>query len=83
MAELKTSLNTCTKRIDGLEARVDALEQRAIARPENTGNVGDIVEELRQELNERDQDLLANDIEVQLAGDKCGEPCSHHAGHRI
>nr|XP_049701704.1 uncharacterized protein LOC126055635 [Helicoverpa armigera] len=64
MVELKSTLNTCSTRIDGLEARVDALEQRATSVPANPGSIDKIVEELKRELNDRDQDLLANDIEV-------------------
>ncbi|KAH9633485.1 hypothetical protein HF086_013162 [Spodoptera exigua] len=77
MSELKTALSCCSARVDGLEARVDALELRATSRPTNSDNVGDIVEELRRELNERDQELLANDIEVSNLPEERAENPTH------
>lgn len=77
MAELKSTLKTCSTRIDGLEARVDALEQRATSRPPNSDNVGEIVEELKRELNDRDQELLANDIEVSNLPEEKAENPTH------
>uniref|UniRef100_A0A2A4ITG1 FP protein C-terminal domain-containing protein n=1 Tax=Heliothis virescens TaxID=7102 RepID=A0A2A4ITG1_HELVI len=86
MLELKTTMNTCSTRIDGLEARVDALEQRAISGPTNSDNVGEIVEELRRELNDRDQELLANDIEVSNLPEEKAENPTHiikAIGHKL
>ncbi|KAH9630837.1 hypothetical protein HF086_009953 [Spodoptera exigua] len=61
MAQLGSSMSSCNVRIDGLEARISALKQRA-----STGHssADEVVEELRSELNDRDQDLLANDVEI-------------------
>ncbi|XP_047024341.1 uncharacterized protein LOC124633214 [Helicoverpa zea] len=86
MSELKSTLNCCSARVDGLEARVDALEQRATSRPTNSDNVGVIVEELRRELNDRDQELLANDIEVSNLPEEQAENPTHlikALGHKL
>lgn len=64
ISEFKSSIITCISRIDSLEARVDALEQRISTGPANTDAANNIVNDLRRELNERDQDLLSNDIEI-------------------
>ncbi|XP_047032447.1 uncharacterized protein LOC124639196 [Helicoverpa zea] len=64
MMDLKLSMQSCNTRIDGLEARINALEQRRETSPSTHSSVEGIVEELRRELNDRDQDLLSNDIEI-------------------
>ncbi|XP_026743694.1 uncharacterized protein LOC113505274 [Trichoplusia ni] len=85
MAELKTTLNSCSTRIDGLETRVDALEKLATSSPSNS-NVDGIVEDLMRELNDRDQDLLANDIEVSNLPEGKAENPAHIfkvIGHKL
>lgn len=61
MVQLKNSMHHCNTRIDSLEARISALEQQPSS---GHSSVDGVVEELRRELNDRDQDLLGNDIEV-------------------
>ncbi|XP_026744697.1 uncharacterized protein LOC113506032 [Trichoplusia ni] len=85
MAELKTTLNSCSTRIDGLETRVDALEKLATSSSSNS-NVDGIVEDLMRELNDRDQDLLANDIEVSNLPEGKAENPAHIfkvIGHKL
>ncbi|XP_026729549.1 uncharacterized protein LOC113495143 [Trichoplusia ni] len=60
--DIKLTTNTCNTRIDGLETRINALEQQRATTTQSS--VEGIVEELRRELNDRDQDLLGNDIEI-------------------
>ncbi|XP_047036585.1 uncharacterized protein LOC124642275 [Helicoverpa zea] len=61
MAQLVSAMSHCNGRIDGLEARISALEQQAAT---GRSSADEVVEELRRELNDRDQDLLANDVEI-------------------
>ncbi|XP_047034522.1 uncharacterized protein LOC124640680 [Helicoverpa zea] len=61
MAQLVSAMSNCNGRIDGLEARISAMEQRAAT---GRSSADEVVEELRRELNDRDQDLLANDVEI-------------------
>ncbi|XP_022831319.1 uncharacterized protein LOC111359858 [Spodoptera litura] len=66
MSRLGAALGVCSARVDGLEARLDVLEQRATATTVSSGscNLDRVVEDLRREINDRDQDLLVNDVEV-------------------
>ncbi|KAJ8709319.1 hypothetical protein PYW07_009145 [Mythimna separata] len=75
MAELKSTLGTCNTRIDSLEARVDVLEMQASS--VSATSVDRVVEELRRELNDRDQDLLSNDIEVSNLPEHKAENTAH------
>ncbi|KAJ8707945.1 hypothetical protein PYW08_008489 [Mythimna loreyi] len=63
MAGLKVAMGSCNDRIDRLEARLDALEQRA-SDPPKPGAAEELIEDLMRELNDRDQALLVNDIEI-------------------
>ncbi|KAH9639648.1 hypothetical protein HF086_009101 [Spodoptera exigua] len=66
MARLGAALSNCGARIDGLEARLGVLEQRAAANADTScsNNLDKVLEDLRREMNDRDQDLLTNDVEV-------------------
>ncbi|XP_026747005.1 uncharacterized protein LOC113508249 [Trichoplusia ni] len=76
MMEIKTSMRNCNARIDGLEARISALEQKA----SSGGSSSDgIVDELRRELNDRDQELLANDLEISNIPEAAADNPTHIA----
>uniref|UniRef100_A0A2A4KAI6 FP protein C-terminal domain-containing protein n=1 Tax=Heliothis virescens TaxID=7102 RepID=A0A2A4KAI6_HELVI len=66
MAQLKAALNTSGERIDAVEARVEALEKKFEQKilPTNSDHVDNTIAELKCQLNERDQELLLNDIEI-------------------
>ncbi|CAH1286854.1 unnamed protein product [Chrysodeixis includens] len=60
LATLKGSVSGYSERIDTLEKKVESLEQRAC----DSTRVDSVIAELRQQLEDRDQELLANDIEI-------------------
>ncbi|KAJ8706727.1 hypothetical protein PYW07_012805 [Mythimna separata] len=65
MAEIKDTLKASDQRMDNLEARVGSLELKLEQKvqPDRDG-LDDVIGELRCQLNDRDQELLLNDIEV-------------------
>lgn len=81
MSELRSSLDKCTERMNTLEGRVTALEcvekQTILS---SDASVIDTIAELRQELNERDQELLINDIEITNCPESIGENPIHLVG---
>lgn len=65
MAQIKESLRISDERIDTLETRVGALEHRLQQEvPPDRDPLENTIAELKCQLNERDQELLLNDIEV-------------------
>lgn len=63
ISDLKTSIKSCNERIDGLSERVSKLEQQR----NDEGNIESLentIAELKMDLNERDQEILTNDIEI-------------------
>ncbi|XP_030039725.1 uncharacterized protein LOC115455187 [Manduca sexta] len=64
MAELKDSLKGCAEHMNSLEARVDALEHKLSEKASDKSPLEGVVAELKSQLNERDQELLLNDVEV-------------------
>lgn len=66
MAQLKDALNTSCERMDTIEARVEALEIKHEQKilPTHNDHVDNTIAELKCQLNERDQELLLNDIEI-------------------
>lgn len=80
IAELKSAVSLSSTRLGNMETRVDSLE----------GKLGEFhlapvkeleltVMNLRQELNERDQLALANDVEISNLPEEAGENASHLA----
>lgn len=60
MNDIRAALNEYKGTVKGLENRVCVLENK-----QTTGlDVGDVIIQLKQDLNNRDQDLLLNDIEI-------------------
>ncbi|KAJ8735626.1 hypothetical protein PYW07_007246 [Mythimna separata] len=65
MAQLKDSLKASDQRVDNLEARLGSLEQRLEQKVHpDRGHLENTIDELRCQLNARDQELLLNEIEV-------------------
>lgn len=79
MAEIRNAISTNNKRIDGLESRLEALENRQF---ENTseGKVERLektIAQLNLELNDRDQEMLAADLEISNLPENPGENVGH------
>ncbi|KAL0901386.1 hypothetical protein ABMA27_006660 [Loxostege sticticalis] len=76
---LTSAVEVCNRRIDELAVRVDAVEQNrgdnadtaAIAALERT------VADLKLDLNDRDQELLCNDVEISGIPEENSERCCH------
>ncbi|KAL4705118.1 hypothetical protein ACJJTC_009749 [Scirpophaga incertulas] len=63
IVNLKTDIGYCRERMDVIEDRVCNLEKRFEKEdPSSSVHIEETVAELRLQLNERDQDLLLNDI---------------------
>ncbi|XP_063357888.1 uncharacterized protein LOC134648207 [Cydia amplana] len=92
MHALRTSLTSLTARIDGCDRRLDGCEDRIGAlcarvesletRPQLSDAAPDsslveTVSQLRLELNDRDQELLLNDIEITSVPESSGENAMH------
>lgn len=74
IADIRASLHMCTSNLDKLENRVSELEKR--------GSIeklvdDDTITQLKQHLNDRDQELLANDVEVVNLPEITGENTLH------
>lgn len=53
MTALRASMHSCNSRLDCLEARISAVEERAVP-SNNSSNVEAVIENLKRELNDRD-----------------------------
>lgn len=74
---LSGKITECECRIDSLDNRIAALE-RTPDNPElSNGSLSASIEQLRAELNDRDQDLLLNDVEVSCIPEQRGESLPH------
>ncbi|XP_073951900.1 uncharacterized protein [Choristoneura fumiferana] len=79
MSGLALRIDGCDGRISALCARVELLESK----PETRADNGDpeamlsTIGQLRMELNDRDQDMLLNDIEVSCVPERSGENPLH------
>ncbi|CAG9088020.1 unnamed protein product [Plutella xylostella] len=73
--ELKNSFTTTDMKLKTLDTRVDQLEQRLT---DGTGSrLESIITELRLELNEKDQEMLENDVEITNLHEENGENPTH------
>ncbi|KAL4718056.1 hypothetical protein ACJJTC_010886 [Scirpophaga incertulas] len=68
LSGLVTQVETCVSEVKDLRARVEKLENGA-----NTSNLENTIESLKAELNERDQELLLNDVEFTCIPENKGE----------
>jgi hypothetical protein len=82
MANLTTRIDSCDRRVDGLCSRVEALESKSPCHDNDqqaNSTLVDTIAQLRSELNDRDQDLLLNDVEISCVPEERGENTMHVA----
>ncbi|XP_063387069.1 uncharacterized protein LOC134673063 [Cydia fagiglandana] len=85
LESLTARIDSCDRRIDSCEGRVDALSARVESletRPQFNDAAPDTalvetVSQLRLELNDRDQELLLNDLEITSVPESSGESAVH------
>lgn len=78
MTQLKESITISNERMDNLEARVGALEHKLQHEVQpDRDPVENTIAELKCQLNERDQELLLNDIEVTGIPERKDESALH------
>lgn len=80
MERLTTDVTTNSKRIDGLSARIEVLEQQHSTiegSAAGTSSLEDTIAELKQDLNDREQELLSNDVEVAGIPEEKSESVAH------
>lgn len=79
IADLKSTQLQNNDRITSMEVRLTALENRSDESKQDTSPVDNIISELRKELNERDQQLLSNDLVLAGITEQSDESLSHTA----
>lgn len=79
LAEVKSSLQLTNERMAGLEERVATLENRTGAQPVVATDVHKLIDQLRSDINERDQELLGTDIQISNLPETSGENPIHTA----
>lgn len=75
--DLRTTLAGNTSRIEILEGKVETLERDISAKASTGSDMEGIIDELKSQLNDRDQELLANDIEISNIPETSGENPIH------
>ncbi|KAH9638104.1 hypothetical protein HF086_014965 [Spodoptera exigua] len=78
IADIRSTLRDCQENVVRLEDRMVALEGRQSSAPLDS-SVNDIIAKLRQDLNDRDQELLCNDVEIANLPETNGENPVHLA----
>lgn len=73
MSEFKLSINNCHERVNEMEVRVVALEKQLREDLTPNQHLEATVADLKMQLNERDQDLLLNDIVLSGVPETIGE----------
>ncbi|CAG5023213.1 unnamed protein product [Parnassius apollo] len=78
MTDLMTAIKMQTSRIDSIETRISALEDKSkgLQRCE-VSTLEETVSQLKSQILERDQDLLANDIQIAGFPETSGENTTH------
>uniref|UniRef100_A0A2A4JDI4 PHD-type domain-containing protein n=1 Tax=Heliothis virescens TaxID=7102 RepID=A0A2A4JDI4_HELVI len=80
LSGLRAALNATNDRLSNLEDRVADLESRKEVQSKQSPDVAhDTIAELRCELNDRDQELLGNDIQITNLPEVSGENPTHTA----
>ncbi|XP_026321643.1 uncharacterized protein LOC113231536 [Hyposmocoma kahamanoa] len=80
IANLTQRMDECDLRVDKLTARVDIVERRLDQNPcDNYTNkeVLASIEQLKAEINDKDQDLLLNDLEISCVPEQKVESVQH------
>ena len=78
LSELRSSVHATNDRMSVLEERVATLEQKQ-AQPVESSEVNGLISQLRQDINDRDQELLGNDLQVSNIPEISGENPTHTA----
>lgn len=65
ISDMKNEIRCCLIRVDQLEDRIEALEKRTFIQSEVGPEVSTLICQLRLDFNEREQDFLANDLEIR------------------
>ncbi|CAG5043256.1 unnamed protein product [Parnassius apollo] len=75
ISEFKATLSAFEIRMSEIETRISALENKnsQIASSSNTSALEDTITELKVQLNNRDQELLSNDVEISGITELGGE----------
>lgn len=78
LLEVTATMNKNSERLDLLEARIDGLENKIATqdRP-NIEILEDQITQLKQDLQDREQELLSNDIEIAGVPETAGEGVVH------
>ncbi|XP_047997278.1 uncharacterized protein LOC125234902 [Leguminivora glycinivorella] len=80
MKDLTAKIEQCDGRIDNLYTRVEKLENNTsnICESQNMDkSLQETIDQLRMEINNRDQESLLNDIEISSVPEQCGENAVH------
>ncbi|XP_050359907.1 uncharacterized protein LOC126779831 [Nymphalis io] len=78
MACISSSIIVCNERIDGIENRLECLEKRLETHSiNNDESLKATVDQLKADFNEREQDLLLNDIDITGIPESKGENPYH------
>lgn len=77
MSDLKIEVRSCLSRIDELENRMEALEKHPPVHIESCDEVSSVIAQLKADLNDRDQDILVNDLEIRNIPEEKGENPIH------
>lgn len=77
MTGLRESISVMGRRMDDLEGRLVAVERRPVESSSEVETLKRCVGELKEELNERDQDALLADLEIGQLPEERGENVMH------
>ncbi|XP_050676143.1 uncharacterized protein LOC126973072 [Leptidea sinapis] len=76
MSELRSTLLGLNERLDSVERRLDAVEQGSVSL-EKVVKLEKAVEQLKGELNDRDQEVLLTDLDIGNIPEPAGENTVH------
>ncbi|XP_063389195.1 uncharacterized protein LOC134674981 [Cydia fagiglandana] len=77
---LSSRMDSCDSRVDNLCARVEALESKTghpNGHNSTEASMLETIAQLKVDLNDRDQDMLYNDIEISSVPEHAGENTTH------
>lgn len=75
ISSLTLKIDECDRKVCQLDARVGSIEARLVegATTSSSSSLLETIEQLKGEINDRDQDLLSNDIEITCIPEEKGE----------
>ncbi|KAJ8724345.1 hypothetical protein PYW08_015819 [Mythimna loreyi] len=74
VAEIKAANESCHIRMDGIESRLEVLEKRQCEGCVSSADSG-VVEQLKRDLNDRDQELMSNDVVITNVPEALDSAC--------